>query len=52
MKIEIPEALKADVPQNKWGKLLTSTPIVMTVIYTFLPPPHTLSQSLLLGVRT
>ncbi len=36
MKIEIPEALKADVPQNKWGKLLTSTPIVMTVIATML----------------
>lgn len=36
MKIEIPEKLKADVPLTKWGKLLTSTPIVMTVIATML----------------
>lgn len=36
MKIEIPDKLKADVPLTKWGKLLTSTPIVMTVIATML----------------
>lgn len=36
MKIEIPDKLKADVPLTKWGKLLTSTPIVMTVVATML----------------
>ena len=35
-KIEIPEELKADLPQNKWGKILGATPIVMTVIATML----------------
>jgi len=35
-KIEIPEALKSDMPQNKWGKVLAATPIVMTVIATLL----------------
>jgi hypothetical protein len=32
----IPEALKADLPQSKWGKVLGATPIVMTVIATLL----------------
>lgn len=36
MKTEIPEALKADVPQTQWGKLLLATPVVMTVIATLL----------------
>ena len=36
MKVKIPDDLKADLPQNKWGKLLTATPIVMTVIATML----------------
>jgi hypothetical protein len=36
MKTEIPNALKADVPQTKWGKLLLATPVVMTVIATLL----------------
>jgi hypothetical protein len=36
MKVEIPESLKADIPQSKWGKLLTATPIVMTVLATML----------------
>jgi hypothetical protein len=36
MKTEIPEALKTDVPQTKWGKLLLATPVVMTVIATLL----------------
>ena len=36
MNIEIPDKLKADVPLTRWGKLLTSTPIVMTVIATML----------------
>jgi hypothetical protein len=35
-KIQIPEELKADLPQNKWGKILVATPIVMTVIATML----------------
>jgi hypothetical protein len=35
-KITIPDELKADMPQNKWGKLLAATPIIMTVIATAL----------------
>jgi hypothetical protein len=35
-KIEIPESLKADLPQNKWGKIFGATPIIMTVIATML----------------
>lgn len=35
-KIEIPESLKADVPQTMWGRVLTATPVVMTVIATAL----------------
>ncbi len=35
-KIQIPEELKHDLPQSKWGKVLASTPIVMTVIATML----------------
>lgn len=35
-KIEIPEGLKSDLPQNKWGKILGATPIVMTVVATML----------------
>jgi hypothetical protein len=33
---EIPKALKADVPQSQWGKILLSTPIVMSVVATLL----------------
>ncbi|MFO1488432.1 MAG: DUF4337 family protein [Verrucomicrobiota bacterium] len=36
MKVQIPDNLKADVPQSTWGKLLTATPVVMTVIATML----------------
>ena len=36
MKATIPEHLKADLPQNKWGKILGMTPIIMTVIATLL----------------
>ena len=36
MKTEIPDTLKADVPQTQWGKLLLATPVVMTVIATLL----------------
>ena len=32
----MPEALKANVPQNLWGKVLSATPVVMTVIATLL----------------
>ncbi len=35
-KIKIPDELKADLPQTKWGKLFAATPIVMTVIATML----------------
>src|SRR5271154_7094665 len=35
-QIQIPETLKADLPPNKWGKILASTPIVMAVIATML----------------
>lgn len=36
MKIQIPENLKSDMPQNLWGKMLLATPVVMTVIATLL----------------
>lgn len=36
MKVEIPEQLKADVPANKWGKILAGTPVVMAVVATML----------------
>ena len=35
-KIQIPDAVKSDLPPNKWGKILGITPIVMTVIATML----------------
>jgi hypothetical protein len=35
-KIEIPDALKQDVPQTMWGRILAATPVVMTVIATAL----------------
>ena len=35
-KIQIPEELKNELPQNKWGKILGVTPIIMTVIATML----------------
>jgi hypothetical protein len=35
-KIVIPEELKKDLPQSKWGKILSATPIIMTVIATML----------------
>ena len=35
-KIEIPENLKADLPQNKFGKVLGATPVVMAVVATML----------------
>ena len=36
MAIKIPDELKADIPLTPWGKVLSSTPIVMTVIATML----------------
>jgi len=33
---ELPAALKADLPANLWGKILSATPVVMTVIATML----------------
>lgn len=36
MKIKIPDEFKADVPQTIWGKILSATPVVMTVIATML----------------
>ncbi len=36
MKIKIPDNLKSDVPQTRWGKVLVATPVIMTVIATAL----------------
>ncbi len=36
MKTKIPDTLKADLPDNQWGKLLGATPVIMTVIATLL----------------
>ncbi len=36
MKAEIPEALTEDAPKNAWGKILTATPVIMTVVSTML----------------
>ncbi len=36
MKAAIPEELKKDLPQTGWGKILSITPVVMTVIATLL----------------
>jgi hypothetical protein len=36
MKSAMPEELKRDVPENKWGKILLMTPVIMTVVATLL----------------
>lgn len=36
MKTKIPEELKADIPQTAWGKILSVTPVIMTVVATLL----------------
>jgi hypothetical protein len=36
MKVEIPDNLKNEVPSSTWGKVLTSTPVIMTVVATLL----------------
>ena len=35
-KFQLPDVLKADVPATPWGKVLTATPVVMTVVATAL----------------
>jgi hypothetical protein len=35
-KLEIPDALKAEVPPTFWGRVLAATPVVMTVVATAL----------------
>jgi hypothetical protein len=35
-KIELPDALKTDVPPTIWGRILAATPVVMTVLATAL----------------
>lgn len=36
MKVQIPDALKQDVPQNLFGRILAATPVVMAVVATML----------------
>lgn len=36
MKAKIPEQLTADIPLTTWGKILSVTPVVMTVVATLL----------------
>ena len=36
MKTTIPDELKATVPQTTWGRILTATPVIMTVVATLL----------------
>ena len=36
MSTKIPDALKADMPQTTWGRILLATPVVMTVVATLL----------------
>ena len=36
MKLEIPDQLKADMPATLWGRILSATPVVMTVVATLL----------------
>lgn len=36
MGLKIPDALKADIPQTMWGRVLAATPVVMAVVATLL----------------
>ena len=36
VKATIPEELKRDLPPTKWGKILSATPVIMTVVATLL----------------
>jgi hypothetical protein len=35
-KVEIPDALKKDLPKTKFGKILSATPVIMAVVATML----------------
>src|SRR5215831_10142167 len=35
-KITVPEELKSDLPQSRFGKVLSATPVVMAVVATML----------------
>src|ERR1043166_5224377 len=35
-KVTIPEELKTDLPQSRFGKILSATPVVMAVVATML----------------
>src|SRR5882724_812097 len=36
MKTTIPNELKATVPHTQWGRILTATPVIMTIVATML----------------
>ena len=36
MKIQVPDEVKGGVPTNTWGKILSTTPVVMAVVATLL----------------
>src|SRR4029077_18913670 len=36
MKVQIPNELKSDMPQTRFGKILGATPVVMAVVATML----------------
>ncbi len=36
VKITVPDSLKQQLPDNRWGKLLSATPVAMTVVATLL----------------
>ena len=36
MNVEIPDALKAEVPPTRWGRVLAATPVVLAVVATLL----------------
>ena len=35
-KVQVPDELKRDLPQSRWGKILAATPVVMAVVATML----------------
>jgi hypothetical protein len=36
LKTSVPESIKNDLPPNRWGKILGTTPVVLTVVATLL----------------
>jgi hypothetical protein len=36
MKTDVPEVIKSELPHTKWGKILGTTPVVLTVVATLL----------------